>query len=79
MTRILAIATHATDDPTKSSLPFVTATGALGAGKEVGIVLLGEGVYLAKPEVAQSIQGVGFPELMDLIEKVVEAKVPVYV
>jgi predicted peroxiredoxin len=41
MTKILAVATHATDDPTKSSLAFITAVGALGAGKDVGIALLG--------------------------------------
>jgi predicted peroxiredoxin len=79
MSGILAIATHATDDPTRGSLPFITATGALEAGKEVAVVLLGEGVYLAKADIAQSVQGVGFPELTELMEKVVEAGVPVYV
>jgi predicted peroxiredoxin len=79
MAKILAVATHATDDPTKSSLAFITAVGALGAGKAVGIVLLGEAVYLAKPALAQSVQGVGFPPLAELIAKVVQGKVPVYV
>lgn len=79
MTKILAVATHATDNQTKSSLAFITATGALGAGKEVGIALLGEGVYLVKSEIANSVHGVGFPPLSELIEKVVKAQVPVYV
>lgn len=79
MSRILAVATHGTDDPTKASLAFVTAVGAIGAGKEVAIALLAEGVNMAKPSVANSIQGVGFPPLSALIEKVVEAGVPVYV
>ena len=79
MTKILAVATHATDDPTKSSMAFITAVGALGAGKEVGITLLGEAAYLAKPAVAKSVHGVGFPPLSELIEKVVQGKVPVYV
>ncbi len=79
MTRILAVGTHATDDPTKGSLPFITAVGALGAGKEVGIVLLGEAVYLTKPAIANSVHGVGFPLLSELIAKVVQGKVPVYV
>jgi predicted peroxiredoxin len=79
MTKILAVATHATDDPTKSSLAFITAVGALGAGKDVGIALVGEAAYLANPAVAKSVQGVGFPPLAELIEKVVEGKVPVYV
>lgn len=79
MAKILAIATHATDDPTKSSLAFITAVGALKAGKEVGIVLIGEAVYLAKPAIANSVRGIGFPALSELIEKVVRGKVPVYV
>jgi predicted peroxiredoxin len=79
MAKILAVATHATDNPTKSTLAFVTAVGALGAGKEVSIALLGEGAYLAKKTVANSVYGVGFPPLAQLIEKVVAGKVPVYV
>ncbi|MGB7873818.1 MAG: hypothetical protein WBL25_05505 [Anaerolineales bacterium] len=34
MAKILAVATHATDDPTKSSLAFITAVGALGLEKK---------------------------------------------
>jgi len=79
MAKILAVATHATDDPTKSTLAFVTAVGALGAGKEVAIALLGEGAYLLKQSVANSVHGVGLPPLPELIEKVVKGNVPVYV
>lgn len=79
MAKILAVATHATDDPTKSSLAFITAVGALEAGKEVGIALLGEAMYLAKDEIAKSVLGVGFPPLSELIEKVVSGNVTVYV
>lgn len=79
MGKILAVATHATDDQTKSTTAFLTAIGALGADKEVGIALIGEAVYLAKETVAKSVHGVGFPPLPELIEKVVEANVPVYV
>ena len=79
MAKILSVATHATDDPTKSTLAFVTAVGALGAGKEVSIALLGEGAYLAKAAVAKTVHGVGFPPLPELIEKVVAGNVPVYV
>jgi predicted peroxiredoxin len=79
MGKILAVATHATDDPTKSTAAFVTAIGALGADQEVSIVLIGEAAYLAKETIAKSVHGVGFPPLSELIEKVVEGKVPVYV
>jgi predicted peroxiredoxin len=79
MARILAVATHATDDPTKCTLAFVTAVGALGAGKEVTIGLVGEGVSVAKEAIAKTIHGVGFPPLPELIDKVVKGNVPVFV
>ena len=79
MAKILAVTTHASDDPTKSSLAFITAVGAIEAGKEVAIALLGEAAYLLKSEVAKNVHGVGFPPLTDLIEKTVRGKVPVYV
>jgi predicted peroxiredoxin len=79
MAKILVVATHATDDPTKCALAFVTAAGAVDGGKEVSIALLGEAAYVAKKEVADTIQGVGLKPLSELIEKVVAAKVPVYI
>jgi predicted peroxiredoxin len=79
MTKILVVGTHATDDPTLATLPFITAIGAVGGGKDVSIALLAEAAYLAKKIVANSVHGVGFAPLPELIEKVVAAKVPVYV
>jgi len=79
MAKIFAVATHATDDPTKSTLAFITAVGALGGGKEVTIGLVGEGVYLAKEAIAKTVHGVGFPPLPELIDKVVKGNVPVFV
>lgn len=79
MPKILSITLHGTDDPTKSTFAFITAVGALGAGKEVGIALLGEAVYLVKESIAKTVHGIGFPPLPELIEKVVKANVPVYV
>ena len=79
MAKVLTVATHATDDPTKCTLAFITAIGAMGAGKEVAIALVGEAVYLAKAAVAKTVHGVGFPVLPELISKVKEGKVPIYV
>ncbi len=79
MSKILAVTTHATDDQTKSTAAFVTAVGALGAEKEVCIVLIGEAAYLAKDAIAKSVHGVGFPPLPELIDTVVKGNVPVYV
>jgi predicted peroxiredoxin len=79
MAKILAEASHSSDDPTKASLAFITAIGAMGADKECTIALVGEAVTMVKEAVAKGIHGVGFPPLTDLIPKVVQAKIPVFV
>lgn len=78
MAKILAVGTCGTNDPTKASFPFITAAGALAAEKEVAIALLGEAVYLAKPALAKTVHGVGFRPLPQIIEEVIQGKVPVY-
>ncbi len=79
MSKLLIVTTHATDDPTKCTLAFSTAIGAIGADKEVAIALVGEAVYLAKETIANNVTGVGYPPLSEMIKTVVEGKVPVYV
>jgi predicted peroxiredoxin len=79
MAKILSVASHATDDPTKASLAFITAIGAMGADKECTIALVGEAVTMVKEAVAKGIHGVGFPPLPELIAKVMQAKIPVFV
>ncbi len=79
MAGILSVATNGSNDPTKASLAFITAAGAIDAGEDVSIVLLAEAAYLAKPGVVDSIHGVGFAPLKEYVQKVVDAKIDVYV
>lgn len=79
MAKILAVASHSTDDPTKATLAFITAIGAIGADKECTLALVGEAVTMVKEAVAKSIHGVGFPPLTELAPKVVQARIPVFV
>ena len=78
MANILAVALHASDDPTMATLPFITAVGAIGADKPCSIALVGEAVSLLKEAVAKNIHGVGFPPLTELLAKI-KNKVPVFV
>jgi len=78
MSKILLIGTHASDDPTKATLPFITAVGAIGADKECAIALVGEAALLAKESLAKNVHGFGFPPLPELIAKI-KGKVPVFV
>jgi len=78
MAKILAIGTHASDDPTKATLPFITAVGAIGADNECAIALVGEAALIAKEAVAKNVHGFGFPPLPELLAKI-KGKVPVFV
>ena len=44
MTKILYVGTHGTDDPTRASLPFHMALGAIEAGHSVEINIAGDAV-----------------------------------
>jgi predicted peroxiredoxin len=79
MAKILYATSFGSDDPTRATIPFISATGAIEAGHEPEIVLLGEATYLVRTGVADAIQGVGFPPLKELFSQVRDHGVPVYV
>jgi predicted peroxiredoxin len=79
MATILYVGTHGTDDPTRASLPFHAATGAIEAGHTPQIALLGDATYLARSSVAAATQGVAMPALAELLSKLMDHGVPVYV
>ncbi len=79
MAKLLFIGLHGSEDPTKATFPFLVAGGALDAGHQVAISLLGDAAVLMSNTVADNIQGVGFPPLKELMAKVVAARVPIYV
>ena len=79
MAKILYLGTHGSDDPTRASMPFHLAVGAIDAGHEPQVALLGDATYLAKSSVASEIRGVSIPPLLELLSTLVEHGVPVYV
>jgi predicted peroxiredoxin len=76
---LMYVGTHATDDPTLASMPFLVATGAGSAEIDCSIALLGEASSLVKPGMIDAVHGVGFPPLRELVEKVRDFGIPVYV
>lgn len=68
MAKILFVATHGTEDPTRATFPIMEARGALEAGHETGVLLMMEAAPLVKDSVAAQVQGVGVPPLNELIE-----------
>ena len=72
MAKLLYIGTHGTDDPTKATFPFLMAKGAIDAGHEPGIILMGEAAPLIKDSIAQQVHGIGVPPVKELLDFLVE-------
>ena len=79
MSTILYTGSFGSDDPTRATLPFIAALGAVEAGHQAQITLLGEATYLMKDTIAEHVQAVGLPALRELLPKVIEHGIPVYV
>ena len=78
--RILYLAASGADDPTRASLPLhIAANGAVEAGQECAVALAGDAVELAKRELAEAVEGVGIPPARDLLNKLRDHEVPIYV
>ncbi len=79
MAKQLFIGTHGSEDPTRATLPFLVTSGALDAGHEPAIILMGDSVVLMRDTVAENVQGMGLPPFEDLLAKAIQNKVPIYV
>jgi predicted peroxiredoxin len=78
MARILIVATHGSEDPTRAGLAFFMAKGAVEGGHEPEIVLAGDAAVLARRTVAESVLPVGIPPLKELVAFALEHGVPVH-
>ena len=79
MAKLLYIGTRGTDDPTQATFPFLLAKGAIDAGHETSIILMGEATPLIKDHIVQQVQGIGIPPLKELVEFLVAQEVPITV
>ncbi len=79
MATILFTGTYASDDPTRAVLPLLSARGALEAGHEAEVALMGEAVYLMKNEVADACNPVGWPNLGQVLRDIVGQGVRFYI
>jgi len=78
--KALYIATSGTSDPTRASLPLhIAANGSVEASQDVAVVLVGDATELASQATANGVEGVGVPPARELLAKLVEHEVPVYV
>ena len=80
MMRTLYLATKGAVDPTGASIPLhIAANGSVEIGQEAAIVLAGDAAELLSEETAATLEGVGVPPVRDLLAKLREHAVPVYV
>jgi predicted peroxiredoxin len=80
MAGLLIVAATGPQDATRASVPFhIAANGAKPAGTEVAIALAGDAAELVKPDVVDSVVGVGIPRLRELVDKCLAQNVRVYV
>lgn len=78
--RILYLATTGPGDATKASVPFhLAANGSLAAGQECAVALVGDAVEFVQRALAEQVEGMGIPPARDLLHKLREHDVPVYV
>jgi predicted peroxiredoxin len=69
-----------TVDPTRASIPLhLAANGSVEVGQEVSIVLGGDATELLLGDAAERVEGIGVPPLRELLAKLREHKVPVFV
>jgi predicted peroxiredoxin len=79
MTNLLYQATAGFDDPTRAGMPFHMAGGAVEAGVDCAIVLAGDATVLMIDAVADALLPLGMPPFKELLARVVQANVPIYV
>lgn len=78
--RLLYIVSKGMNDPTLASVPLhIAANGSLEVGQDVSVVLAGDATDLVIGENAQRMEGVGVPPMRELLSKVRDHQVPVYV
>jgi predicted peroxiredoxin len=67
-------------DPTRVSVPLhIAANGALEVGDEPVVLLAGDATAYLLGEHLQNAEGVGVPPLRELVAKLRDHEVPVYV
>ena len=78
--RISYFVSAGTADPTRASIPLhLAANGSVEVGQEVSIILGGDATELLVGDTAERLEGVGVPPARELLGKLRDHAVPVYV
>jgi predicted peroxiredoxin len=78
--RIAYFVSAGTSDATRASIPLhLAANGSIEAGQEPAIVLGGDATELLLDDNAERLEGLGVPPVRDLLAKLRDHAVPVFV
>lgn len=78
--RMLVWATAGAADATKASIPLhIVANGCVEVDHDSAIILAGDATDLVVGDTIETLQGVGIPPVRDLVAKLRDHDVPVYV
>ena len=78
--KVAYLSTVGSSDPTRASIPIhLAVNGSVELGHEVELLLAGDATELVKPGTAEALQGVGVPAMSDLLGKLIDHRIPVFV
>ncbi len=76
--KIMMKSAWGTDDPTRASFAFSHGLALSEAGHEVQIFLLADANYLMRKATAAAVLPVGWPPLVETLEKLAAKHVPIF-
>jgi predicted peroxiredoxin len=78
--KLVYVSSTGSSDETTASIPFhLAANGSVENGQETAIFLVGHAADLVVDDAWKSVEGTGLPPLRDLLQKLREHSIPVYV
>ena len=78
--KFVYMSTSGTDDPTRASLPLhLAANGSVEVGHDVTVILAGDATEMLLDDNLEQMEGIGVPPLRQLVAKLRDHAVPVYV
>ena len=79
MATLVYSSTTGSEDPTRATLPYIMANGAVEAGHTAEVFITGDAVVLMKDAVANAVVPVGWPPFREIFQKAVDGGVTTYV
>ena len=77
---ILYLVTAGPSDPTRATIPLhIAANGSVEVGQQATVALAGYSVEIVLRDNIETIEGVGLPPMSELVTKLRDHQVPIYI